>query len=132
MNVVLLSNSKEHIDAVRAAAKRKRLTCTVIDADEHASATIRQKSNEGIVVVDAEASLDFIRLLHTRLPAWPILVLSSRFDSSAWVELFKAGASEVIGVPLNPGKLDAALDGFVHAPESGGLWDRLVRRLGVR
>ena len=134
MNVVLLSTSKNRVEAIRAASRRKGFACTVVHDDEHASEAIKRSSDEGILVVDAEATRDMDRILRARLPHWPILVLSSRFDSSAWVELFKAGASEVIGDPLNAGKVDAALDGFISdtMPRQGGLWNTIARRFGMR
>lgn len=134
MHVVLLSTSKERVDAIRASSKRKGFVCTVVRDDEHASAAIQRKSPEGILVVDAAAARDLDLILRARLPNWPILVLSAGFDSSAWVELFKAGASEIIGDPLDPRKVDAALEGLInaHAPQPPTLWDTLARRLGMR
>ena len=134
VNVVLLSTSKDRVEAIRAASKRKGFACTVVRDDEHASAVIDRSSNEGILVVDAEATRDMDRMLKARRPNWPILVLSAHFDSTAWVELFKAGASEIVGDPLNPMKLDAAFDGFASATpaQSNRWWETIARRLGVR
>ena len=134
---MLLSTSKDRVEAIRAASRRKGFACTVVHDDEHASAAIQNSSDEGILVVDAEAALDMDRILRARRPNWPILVLSARFESGAWLELFKAGASEIIGDPLNPRKVDAALDGFVSRsgpPDAGlsGLLHRVGRRLGMR
>ena len=86
------------------------------------------------MIVDAEAKSDLDRLLRTRLPNWPILVLSSCFDSLAWVKLFKAGASEIISDPLHPQKMEAALEGLLHQKEEGDQsgWNRLTHRLGMR
>ena len=137
MNLVLLSTSKDRVEAIRAASKRKGFACTVVHDDEQASSAIRNGgAGEGILVVDAETTRDLEGILRGRLPNWPILVLSAQFDSSAWVELFKAGASEVIGDPLHARKVDAALDGFVSEKAARSqvrdLWDTLARRFGMR
>ena len=134
MNVVLLSTSKDRVDAIRAASRRRGFICTVVPDDQHASAAIQQ-SGEGILILDAESTNDLERILRGRSPNWPILVLSARFDSSAWVELFKAGASEVIGDPLDARKVDAALDGFAgdrtdQSPVRS-LWRSVARKLGL-
>lgn len=134
VNVVLLSKSKDRVEAIRAASKRKGFACTVVQNDELASDAIERSSDEGILVVDSEAARDIDRILRARLPNWPVLVLAARFDSAAWVELFKAGASEVIGDPLDPSKLDAALDGFLPSkilPPSG-LWNALSQWFRMR
>ena len=134
VNVVLLSTSKYRVQAIRAASRRKGFACTVVPDDEHASALIQRNSNEGILVLDAEATRDMDQILRARRPNWPILVLSSCFDSSAWVEMFKAGASEIIGDPLHARKVDAALEGFSGVKSTGpvGWWQAMVQRLGMR
>jgi DNA-binding response OmpR family regulator len=134
VNVVLLSTSKDRAEAIRAASRRKGLTCTVVQDEQQASIAIGD-GQEGILIVDAESTGDLDRILKNRSPGWPILVLAARFDSSAWVELFKAGASEVIGHPLNSRKLDVALDGFLRQPAAPSpvhtIWRALARRLGI-
>jgi DNA-binding response OmpR family regulator len=134
VNVVLLSTSKERADAIRAASRRKGLAFVVVHDEPQASIAMA-KGREGILVVDAESTGNLDRMLRNRSPGWPILVLAARFDSSAWVELFKAGASEVIGEPLNSRKLDIALDGFLREPPAPSpvhtIWRALARRLGI-
>jgi DNA-binding response OmpR family regulator len=133
VNVVLLSTSKERVDAIRAASRRKGFECTVVADEQHASAAIHG-SNAGILVIDAGSAQGLDHLLKTRAPGWPVLVLAHHFDSSAWVEMFKAGASEVIGDPLDARKVDAAFDGFIHEPSQGTrvqtIWRSLARRFG--
>ncbi len=133
MNVVLLSNSKERVDAIRAASKRKGFGCRVVPDEEQASAAIHE-AGEGILIVDAQATPRIDEVLRRRLPGWPVLVLVPRFDSVAWVEMFKAGASEVIGDPLIPRKVDAAFDGFLRGPGAvtpmRTMWRALARRFG--
>lgn len=135
VNVVLLSTSKDRVDAIRAASKRRGFACTVAGDHEQAAHSIEEMT-EGIFVIDAESTPQLAELLKGRSPRWPILVLATRFDSSAWVELFKAGASEVIGDPLNAHKVDAAFEGFLRQPAAPGkvhtIWRTLAERLGVR
>jgi DNA-binding response OmpR family regulator len=124
------------VDAIRAASKRRGFTCTVVNDERQAGNSIGETS-EGILVVDTQSTPHLDQILRNRSPRWPILVLAARFDSSAWVEWFKAGASEVIGDPLSPRKVDAALDGFLRENASPPskvqtLWHALARRLGVR
>jgi DNA-binding response OmpR family regulator len=135
VNLVLLSNSKDRVDAIRAASKRKGFACTVVGDEQEVSHSI-DPASEGILVVDTESAPHLDRILKNRSPRWPVLVLAARFDSSAWVELFKAGASEVICDPLNAGKLDTALDGFLPQNEPRpskihALWRGLAHRLGL-
>jgi DNA-binding NtrC family response regulator len=112
MQLVFLSTARNRIEAVRAAAKRNGLGCTLIASQDQASAAMNV-STGGILVVDAETTPQLQQVLAARLPGWPILVIARQFDSSAWVEWFKAGAAEVISDPLDAAKLDAALDGFL-------------------
>lgn len=130
MNVVLLSNSRDRIEAIRAALKRRGVGCTVVPDEEHASTAI-QMGREGVFVIDSETTGDLGRVLQNRSQSWPILVLTRRFDSSAWVEMFKAGASEVIGDPLHPAKLDAAFDGFIGPLQIQSAWRGIARWLRI-
>lgn len=134
VNLVLLSKSKNRVEAIRAASRRKGFTCTVVLDDQQASNAVRDMG-AGILVVDNESTLALNRILESRSPHWPILVLSARFDSSTWVEMFKAGASEVIGDPLDARKVDAALDGLLTAGSKRSpvvnLWRTLARRFGL-
>jgi DNA-binding response OmpR family regulator len=133
LNVVLLSTSRDRIETVRAASKRKGLECTVAPDESHAAAAMHG-GNPGIYVIDAESLGDLNHVLHNRLPGWPVLVLATQFDSSAWVEMFKAGASEVIGDPLHAHKVDAAFDAFIRqpspVPQARTIWTALARRFG--
>ena len=133
MDVILLSNSKDRIEIVRTVLKRKGLGCVVVADEQGVSAAIRKRS-EGILVIDSEATGRLRQLLENRSPGWAILVLTGKFDSSAWVEIFKAGASEVIGDPLRPAKVDAALDGLIGEPERSPqiqtIWSALASRFG--
>jgi DNA-binding response OmpR family regulator len=135
VNVVLLSTSKDRVDAIRAASKRRGFPFTVVGDPEQAAHSIGETA-EGIFVVDAESTPHLDELLKGRSPRWPILVLATRFDSSAWVELFKAGASEVIGDPLSAHKVDAAFEGFLRPLATPSkvhtIWRTLADRLRVR
>jgi signal transduction histidine kinase len=134
VNVVLLSTSKERIEAIRTASRRKGLAC-IVAQDEREAAISTGESSEGILVVDAESTGDLNGILKNRSPGWPILVLAARFDSSAWVELFKAGASEVVSDPLDSRKVDTAFDRFLRKrPRPSAvdtIWHALARRLGL-
>lgn len=134
MDVVLLSNSKDRIEAIRAGLKRKSLACTVVPNEESVWSAMRN-CPEGILVIDAAATGQLIRVLQNRKKGWPILVLTRTFDSNAWVEIFKAGASEVIGEPLSATKIDSALEGLIPLPQhSGGIqtiWSMIASRLGI-
>jgi DNA-binding response OmpR family regulator len=132
VTVVVLSTSKDRVEAIRAASKRKGLACIVAADEQGAVGSFREDG--GIFVVDAQSASDLNSILRNRSPGWPILVLASRFDSSAWVEMFKAGATEVIGDPLHAKKVDTALEGFMIPPSTRSpvhtIWRSLARRFG--
>jgi len=104
---------------------------TVVSEERQAS-LVMAASAEGIFVVDSlTAGGDLNPILKNHPPGWPVLVLAAHFDSSAWVEMFKAGASEVIADPLTEAKLDVALDALAKTPsriENG--WRAVARLFG--